>query len=393
MNGFLHRLFGELTLFCSGGFNGRFLDLCRLYGVALSDVKAQNGGLRTVITPRDLYLVRHAARESGMNVHIEKRRGLVFSLFRIRTRYGFFAGIVLFLLIQFALSGHIWQIDLLNESTRYTDAQIRASLAAEGIFLGAKRDDINADFTENVLLNSLDGLKRVAVSVRDCRVFVQLADKDPAPPLPPKLDPPTDLVAAKDAYIVSVTATAGNEQVRPGDTVRAGELLVSGVCEDAGGHTRLLVASGEVVGQTIRQTTLSVSRKDEKTVPTGRETKKIRLFFYGLTIKFYREGGNRDTKCDIIEETIPLTVLGCPLPVSVTVRTERETAESDRLLSDEELTEKVTAAVKAYEAETLADCVIVRRDVSPHFENDDCVVTLSYVCEENIAVPVKRELG
>ena len=393
MNGFLHRLFGELTLFCTGGFAGRFLDLCRLYGVALSDVQAENGGFQATVTPHDLYLVRHAARESGMNVHIVKRRGLVFSLFRVRYRYGFFAGAVLFLLIQFALSGHIWRIDLQNESTRYTDAQIGSALANEGIFIGARRNDVNADFTENVLLNSLDGLKRVAVSVRDTRVFVQLADKDPAPPLMPSYDPPTDLVAGKDAYIVSVTATAGNALVRPGDTVHAGELLVSGVCEDEGGHTRLRVAAGEVIGQTIRETTLSVSRKDEKTVLTGRETKKIRLFFYGFHIKFYREGGNRNTKCDIIEETIPLTVLGCPLPVSVTVRTERETAASDRLLTDEELTEKVTAAIRTYEAETLADCVIVRRDVSPHIENDDCVVTLRYVCEENIAVPVKRELG
>ena len=394
MNSLLTRLFGELTLSGSGGFTGRFLDLCRALGVVLRDVRHEDGVLKARISPNDLYLVRHAARESGMKVRVLSRRGLVFSLHRIRYRYGFLLGAVLFVLIQFSLSGFVWQIDLQYDGTRYTEDELLSALQKQGVFLGTKREAVDADYTENVLLTELTGLKRVAVSLRDTHIFVQAADREEdAPPPEKEPDPPVDLAAKTDAFIVSVAVSAGEELVKPGDTVCKGEALVSGICEDEGGHTRLLVAKGEVIGQTEHKTTLILSRKDEQPTPTGKETKKIRLFFYGLGIKFYAEGGNRYTKCDIIDETYPLTVLGCPLPVGVSVRTEREQTVPDRLLTDEELTEKVTAAVKAYEAEALEGCVIVRRTVSPRFENDDCIVSLCYVCEENIAVPAKREFG
>lgn len=390
MNGFLLRLLGCLTVSCEGGFTGRFLDLCRTHGVFLRSVKMKDGVLTALIAPNDLYLLRPIARESGMRVRVRSRHGAVFFVNSVKHRYGFFAGAALFLIAMLLLSDRVWRIDLKNNSLLYSDEQIYTALAAEGITLGTLRETINADYAENELLTSLDGLKRVAVSVRNSHVSVELADRDALASPTPKQEPPVDLIASADAFIKGVSALSGKAAVEKGDTVRAGDVLVSGVYETGDGSVFEVVASGEVIGQTLRQTEFFIPLTVTETALTGAKKKKISLFFYGFHVKFYREGGNRGEKCAIIEETEPLILLNCPLPVSVTVRTECKQKSEMRARTKEELAEAVAAAAKEYETSELKNAVIIRRDVSVQRGEDGLLVTVDYVCEENIAVPVKR---
>jgi similar to stage IV sporulation protein len=75
-------------------------------------------------------------------------------------------------------------------------------------------------------------------------------------------------VAKKDAYIESVTQLAGRAVVKPGDTVRAGDKLISGLVWDEGKPRMLFAAKGRVIGSVwyTGQQSLSIYRETrEKT--------------------------------------------------------------------------------------------------------------------------------
>lgn len=344
------------------------------------------------VTPEEFYRVRHAARESGMVVRILRRRGLALFLWRYRRRYGMLVGIILFLLIQFALSGNVWQIDLLSESKVYTREQILTALTEEGVFVGAKRDSIDADRTENAVLAVLPELKRMAISVRHGRVTVELVDREKRPNGSEEEEPtiPSDVVASCDGFIVSVSPYAGEAIVKPGDTVRAGQILISGVYDGNLDRTYLTAAKGEVIAQTTKETAFVLPRTREEFTPTGREKKTVGLFFFGIKINFSPSGRNPYEKCDIINETYNLTVFGKTLPVRLDTQTQREQSSTARELSREELEREGEKIIRAYEAESLTDCTILQRKVRVSAQEETVTLHVTYVCEENIGVTVER---
>ena len=65
--------------------------------------------------------------------------------------------------------------------------------------------------------------------------------------MPPEMyeeERPCDIVASKDAYIESVVQLAGRAVVKAGDTVRAGDKLISGLVWDPGTPRMMFAAKG-----------------------------------------------------------------------------------------------------------------------------------------------------
>lgn len=382
MQGILYRIFGNLTLRCSGGFTGQFLNMCRGGGVAFRNARCKEGCLYIDITPAEIYAVRHAARESGMKVKIISRSGLVFPFRRYRKRTGMAVGFTVFMLILFHLSGFVWNVELKGESKYYSKEEILSALETEGVCIGRPLKNIDADYTENAILTELINLKRLAISVDSTTVTVEIADKAELITLPEtETGYPCDIISSYDAYVVSVTPYAGEAVVKPGDTVRKGQVLVSGMFEDSGGRTYLTESKAEVIGQITLKKTFEISALNEKAEPTGQKTEKTSINFFGLRINFYLDSGNRYPTCDIIKQNRQLTLFGKKLPISIETVTETELRVDSRMLTEGELQEKVLQHLREYE-ETV-DGVIVSRETELNVSDSKCFITASYVinCE------------
>ena len=384
MQGLLYRIFGNLTLCCKGGFTGQFLNMCRGMGVAFRNARCKGDCLYIDITPQELYSVRHAARESGMKVRIIKKSGLVFPFRRYRKRTGMLVGFCLFMLISYHLSGFVWEIKIVGESGYYTDEQILSALENNGVYVGSALNSIDADYTENVILSECDSLKRLAISVDATTVIVEIADKAEINASPEtELGYPCDIVSSCDAYIVSVLPYAGEATVKPGDTVKKGQVLVSGMFEDSGGRTYLTESKAEIIGQITFKETIEISALNEEETLTGRKTEKKEINFFGLRIKFYSDSGNLYPKCDIIERNRQLTLFDKKLPISMKTVIEKERIVDPRVLTQEELNEKVMKTLKEFEKSI--DGEIVSRVTQTRVNGNKCVIEATYT--------VNREIG
>jgi similar to stage IV sporulation protein len=73
----------------------------------------------------------------------------------------------------------------------------------------------------------MDDLSFVGIRVRGMRAIVEAVEKVPVPDMVDR-SAPCHVVAAKDAVVVSIDVLDGMAAVRPGDIVKAGQMLVSG---------------------------------------------------------------------------------------------------------------------------------------------------------------------
>ena len=104
--------------------------------------------------------------------------------------------------------------------------EILAAAEECGISFGASRKYIRSEKVKNQLLSLLPELQWAGINTVGCRAVISVRERAVAENSHPK-QYVSNLVAEQDAYILSATVTEGTPMVRPGDSVVAGQTLVS----------------------------------------------------------------------------------------------------------------------------------------------------------------------
>ena len=73
---FLRFLSGYVSLIAEGGFPERFINLCRLRGILLWELRCKDGVITACMGRKDYLKIRPVAKKSGMRVRIKKKSGL-----------------------------------------------------------------------------------------------------------------------------------------------------------------------------------------------------------------------------------------------------------------------------------------------------------------------------
>ena len=84
------------------------------------------------------------------------------------------------------------------------------------------------------------------------------------------IDGSGDVVASRDGIIDRIMTVAGTPQVKPGDLVQAGQVLIAGEERTSGGETRPVAARGTVMARVWDAASVRMSAMERSTVYTGR---------------------------------------------------------------------------------------------------------------------------
>lgn len=169
--------------------------------------------------------LRPIAKALHLAVEIRRKRGLPFLIHRVFERRALLVGSLLFLLAMYVMSGHIWFLDLSQVPDHLRDDVLHISREA-GLTIGVAKDEVEPREVERQLLAGLDDLSWAAVKLRGTAAFIEAVERTT---FQVDRDIPCHLVAAKSGLLTSVIAFAGVPIVKEGETVRAGDILISGV--------------------------------------------------------------------------------------------------------------------------------------------------------------------
>ena len=134
-----------------------------------------------------------------------------------------------------------------------------------------------------------------------------------------------NILADADGIVEEVNVREGQACVRPGDLVRKGQVLISGVIEQKDETFRYEYASGEVICRTAQPIHTEIRTKRETKVYTGRETAKKSIKIFKKTINLFVNSGTLYANYDKIYTIEQLCPLGlCELPVWQETTTYRE---------------------------------------------------------------------
>lgn len=221
---------GYLVIRVEGLSLEKFINLCVSREIKLWGIKRIGyTSLYANIGIKDFKSLPPIVRVVGSKVKIIDKKGFPFVAYRFKHRKMLIVGMAIFLVSLYVLSSFVWTVEV--EGTVMVNPEIIYNLLEEkGVSPGAYKGDLNLWNIENELLIEIPELSWISIELKGTKAIARVVEAVK----PPKLidsQLPCNIIAAKDGIIHQLIVLEGEAVVEVEDTVREGQLLVSGIIE------------------------------------------------------------------------------------------------------------------------------------------------------------------
>lgn len=366
------------------------LDFLVTHDIPFHDLKTEDGALSFLIY--DPYFKEYARLRAERRYRRETRTqmGVRALLYRYRKRMGIPVGFLLALLLMIASSLFVWDITVTG-AQRIPEAVILDALAARGLTLGTFVPSVNTEILEQAIILDVDGLSLVSINLRGTVASVEVREREENTEIVDR-QTPSNLIASMDGQIEAMEITGGLKTVSPGQIVRKGDLLASGVIDSQALGYRLVRARGEVFARTTLTYRTEIPLETTEKVYTGRFQTQKSIKIFAKTVKLFGKDSISDLTCDKIEVERRIYLFGkIKLPIFITETTYAEYELVPKMLTQPEALRKAYANIREMSEETLADAEILGRHTRIEQSETSLFMTQQIECIINIAEEVKIE--
>ena len=375
---FLRFLGGTVTLSVKGYGTLRLVERCRKEGLRPLLVAPGEEEFRLTIWYWQKKKFPRLTQQAGVEWQELEQKGLPALLAGYRRRYGLWLGILLSAAFLAYTQCFVWEIHL---DTSDPDQQelVWEYLEEAGIGLGTPWSQVDTQGVAQQLYFANRNTSFAALNRNGCSLEV-IFHTSPQTTLPQQRY--QNMVAAKDGLVLRVEALSGTAAVEPGQTVRQGQVVISGVGDTDGGDVWFSSAQGMVYAQTVTQKTFSFSLTQQEVLPNAPVWQGRVLHFFHLSLPLQLSS---QPMGETQSQTRYLTLFGTQLPIGIEEIQVQPVGETQTLYTQEQGQAILLAQADRYEEEELDPVEVQQRSESFSLEGDTLFLRVEWVCEEQIA--------
>lgn len=380
---------GYVIIVVEGYFLEKFVNICTRRQILLLDIERNRNSKMTLkVSIKGFRMLKPVAKKTGCRVKIVKKHGLPFLINRYKSRKTFLLGAALFIVLFYIMTSFVWTIELTGNKEIESQVIIER-LASLGVRPGVFKYRLNPEKIADRMIMDVDGLSYVSIVVRGTKVKVEVAEGVDVPPMVP-LSEPCDIVAGKDGVIKSIIVKTGQAVVKEGDTVKKGQLLVSGnvPIKNMENNPRRVHAIGKIMARTWYESTQPVELRVVEKIRTGRKKDNISLVLFSKKIGLFRKKIEYSDYDRVETEKILSIGDNLVLPFGAVIETyyENETTEAEVSLEEAKENAARVALQKALENIPEGVQIIDRRIEFIEGENGEIFADVIIECLEDIGV-------
>ncbi|MFB5662105.1 sporulation protein YqfD [Alteribacillus sp. HJP-4] len=202
----------------------------------------------------------------------------------IKTRTGFFTGILLFFLFLTALSQMVWNIEIKGAAPEL-EYNLREYMEEHGLKTGQAQFLLPPpEELQRLLLKKSEGVTWIGVEKIGTTYQIEVVEQT----LPEEQNVPAarHLVARKTAVIDKIFAEKGKVLVKENELVHKGDVLISGFI-GKGKFVEVVPATGSVLGETWYTVEADLPLTQELVTATGNSETRYELEVFGYSIPIW----------------------------------------------------------------------------------------------------------
>jgi len=284
-NKFSDQVGGFVSLRLRGDNLEKIINMALARGIYIWDIKRRDDCIYLKVRNSGYEALKTIADEQSFKIELLKSQGLPFYKTIMKRRIGLLGGAVLFILTLYIMSSFVWFIQVTGNN-KVDRTRILMTAAHYGIQVGAGKWSFSRTAVEEAMLRDIRELAYVQCDIRGVKVNIKVVEKI----LPEQnITGPCHIVANRDGVIEEVLVLDGQADVKAGDVVARGDILISGIVvppappseienlPPSSTGTHQVRARGQVKARTWYEGYGECSRKLEEKVFTGKQFTKVYL--------------------------------------------------------------------------------------------------------------------
>ena len=375
----LKNVLGYVRFSIRGDFPERLLNQLALSGVSVWGIERHGSEISACILKKNYLKIRQYRMKNKVYTKVLSRHGLPFKAYRYRFRVGFAAGLLIYFAALVFLSSFVWNIRVVGIE-KLTEAEVLTACSKLGLYEGRLKKEIDAENLRTRLALELPEISWASVNLEGVRATVNISEIS-ALKNPPIED--CNLIAERDGIITKFEVTSGTITVKLGQTVKKGDLLVSGITEYKDGTYKFGPSQGEVIAETVHEMRVFVPFTQQKTVRIGKPLKKRVISVFGVSVPLYLGSVEGPFETESIETRYENSEMYLPLKLTETVF--YKTAVEEFTVTSAEAETIALAELESREAEDFKNAEILSRGIEVVPSEDGITLKVFYKLRENIA--------
>lgn len=206
----------------------RFLNLCSVHEISLWDIVADGEKYEMNLSVADFFRLKPIVKKTKTKVVLTEKKGLPFRMQKWKKRKVFILCSVLCVVGLYGVSLFLWDIRLVNEG-KLTDEMLLSFLQDNGVTYGSYKKGIEIDKIEKKLRDEYPFIIWTSLKLEGTCLFVEVKENEQTvEPADSVRKQACDLRATVSGKVVSIVTRSGIPQVKIGDEVKKGDVLVVG---------------------------------------------------------------------------------------------------------------------------------------------------------------------
>ena len=386
---FFNYIFGYVRISIEGYYIERFINICTSKKIVIWNLKREagiklffNAGINEF---RELCKI---AKKTQCKIKIEDKKGIPFILHRYKKRK-IFAGFLLAIIVVIAISSNfIWNIQIEAQDDEEFE-NIEQDLEEVGLKVGTAKSEIDTKEIMNKLRLKRDDIAWVGMELKGTNMIVKLVKADQKPEIVDDSEY-CNIVSDKEGIITKINVQNGTANVKVGDTVKEGMVLVNGWMEGKYTGVRYVHAKAEIEAKIWYTENITIPYNATETIETGEEEVNYGIKLNNFEINFPK-GVSKFEFYDTIKEEKKFKLFSdFYLPISIIKETKKEVKKEQKEYNVDEAKSLGIQQLEQQLDEKIVDKdKIVNKNINTYENQDGVEVEVTYEVLETIGTNEK----
>ena len=382
-------LLGFLRISVEGYYIERFINICKNRKITIWNLK-RNSNISLLLNVRinEFKDVCKIAKKTGSKLKIKNKKGLPFLLHRYKKRKIFLILLLLVVILIGLSSVFVWNVDISVEDNEEL-VNIREDLENAGLKTGILKSKINTKEIINKIRLEREDVAWMGIELKGTNAIVRVVKTDEKPEIIDD-DEYCNIVSNKSGVITKISAQEGTANVKVGDTIKEGDVLINGWMEGKFTGIRYVHAKGEIEAKVWYTKSKKVPYTFTETQDTGNEENKYGIKFGNFEINFSKKYSKFEIYDTIETENKIRLFSDFYLPISIIKTTYKEKKEAQKTYTVEEAK---NIGIKELDEELDKEIEnkdnIVNKNINTYEQVDGVEVYVTYEVLENIGTNEK----
>lgn len=358
-------------------------------GINLLDVNTVDEFTINVTVARQNYpRLKELLEKNGDTIKILNKIGLFWHVEGLKKRKLLIIAIALLLFLTIFLPTKILFVQIEGNS-KVPSNYILAMAESCGVTFGASRRHVRSEKIKNYLLEKIPELQWTGINTYGCVAVISVRERS-------IIDSQNEtgfasnIVATQDGVIEQCTVLRGNALCKVGQSVKKGQVLVSGYI-DCGRYTKVVQAEGEINARTLRKFNAITPIEYNSRGELKKNKTNYSLLFGKKLIKLSQDSGISPQGCVKMYETKYITLPGgFQLPVALVIEQYGDYTCTTNCHVESDLSQWIYDYSEKYLLDHMIAGKIVSSDFNLTQTDGRLLIQGKFICSEMIG-HVKRE--